>query len=308
MVLAGATDTDRSAENLERLRAMPPGVRQTLLRRLTSFDALPSDEQQAIRELDRGVREADPVLRARYQAILDHFVTWSRNLRPADKKKLDEAAPADRITVVRSLLDAAPRAAEPDRVETVAALSPTLNPISLVDQAHYVTVWMSLTPEQKAAIDSASPAERAVRLEKLGNELNIADARPARLRRVQQDLEKRLASRAAAAKKMETPRALPKNDLARRVAEIKLLSQRRELRPVEPKQLERFAAALPGWFRQTFDSLPPDAARLRMGLLYRLIYPDSEMAEPEAAAPKTSTPALKKAAEPPPTGASGSPF
>jgi hypothetical protein len=155
---------------------------------------------------------------------------------------------------------------------------------------------MALTPDQKAQIEAASPAERSRRLETLGRELNVADARPARLKRVQQELDDRLASRAAAAagKKVEMIRDLPKNELARRAAEIRFLT-RGDFRPVEPRRLERFATSLPGWFRQTFDSLPPDAARLRLALLYRLIYPRDEM--PEPAEPDEAAPASPGAAE-----------
>ena len=42
---------------------------------------------------------------------------------------------------------------------------------------------------------------------------------------------------------------------------------------VEPGRLMRFEAALPRWYRGEFDHLPPEEARCRLTILYRLIYP-----------------------------------
>ncbi len=42
---------------------------------------------------------------------------------------------------------------------------------------------------------------------------------------------------------------------------------------VDPENLLRFETALPSWFRPSFDPLPPDEARRRLTILYRLVYP-----------------------------------
>src|SRR5207249_3597766 len=42
---------------------------------------------------------------------------------------------------------------------------------------------------------------------------------------------------------------------------------------VDPSHLMRFQAALPPWSRGEFDHLPPEEARRRLTILYRLIFP-----------------------------------
>jgi hypothetical protein len=61
---------------------------------------------------------------------------------------------------------------------------------------------------------------------------------------------------------------------------------------VNPVHLMRFEAALPPWYRGQFDHLPPEEARRRLTILYRLIYPaPAEMPEiGKAAAQGATTP------------------
>jgi hypothetical protein len=59
--------------------------------------------------------------------------------------------------------------------------------------------------------------------------------------------------------------------------------------PVEPNRLDRFAHAIPPWLLDQLDALPPDAARHRLEILYRLIYPDGQEM-PEPAKDRSSSP------------------
>jgi len=74
---------------------------------------------------------------------------------------------------------------------------------------------------------------------------------------------------------------------------------------VDPARLEAFDLDLPPWARQSFDDLPPDAARRRLKALYRLVFPaPSEYQPPKAKQPaRKPTPSVT-----PPTGAPSVPF
>ena len=59
---------------------------------------------------------------------------------------------------------------------------------------------------------------------------------------------------------------------------------------VDRAHLDQFVKALPPWMLISMDSLPPDAAVLRIRVLYRMLFPEgTEMtvAEPPKPVPKT---------------------
>ncbi len=58
---------------------------------------------------------------------------------------------------------------------------------------------------------------------------------------------------------------------------------------VSPENLLRFERSLPAWIRGGFDTLPPDEARRRLAILYRLIYPSGEIGAATAKASTTKT-------------------
>ncbi len=74
---------------------------------------------------------------------------------------------------------------------------------------------------------------------------------------------------------------------------------------VDPARLEAFDLDLPPWARQSFDDLPPDAARRRLKALYRLVFPaPAEYQPPKAKQPaRKPTPSVTT-----PTGAPSVPF
>ena len=85
-------------------------------------------------------------------------------------------------------------------------------------------------------------------------------------------------------------------------------------------ELARFAAALPSWIRQSLDALPPDAARERLRLIYRSLWPDCAMpadippwsgSADRADGPATiepGPPRERPPGPPPPPDAPGNPF
>ena len=80
----------------------------------------------------------------------------------------------------------------------------------------------------------------------------------------------------------------------------------------------RFEAALPPWYRGEFDHLPPEEARRRLTILYRLVYPfPSDMPEAQkatnaakhgASADRRDTSIIAAAAPPRPAAPGTNPF
>ncbi len=78
---------------------------------------------------------------------------------------------------------------------------------------------------------------------------------------------------------------------------------------IDPANLARFEQALPPWAWESIDFMPPDAAKRRLKVLYRLVFPNGkEMPMPKAAASKPAVDKPKPAAPPTPPGAGPKPF
>ena len=68
--------------------------------------------------------------------------------------------------------------------------------------------------------------------------------------------------------------------------------------PVTAERLTQFFTALPPWVRTTFDSYPPDEARRRLTLVYRLVFPYPDEFRPARAPASTTTGTSSKPATP----------
>jgi hypothetical protein len=80
-------------------------------------------------------------------------------------------------------------------------------------------------------------------------------------------------------KKDETDKAKPEHTQTRfdlRVTEF-LYFEDHKPRPVSQQNLEKFSAWCPNWFHSMLDPLSADDARNYLTIVYRLIFPDSEI-------------------------------
>lgn len=306
VVLAGAALTADLSENQQRLRSMPLARRQELLRRLDAFERLEPRERAALRDLDEKILETEPAVRARYLNVLHQYHRWLQTLSERQRQQIAQAPPDQRIDVVRPLLDAAPMPADTSALDVLSAQSPALNPLSLLDQAHYINVWLKLDAANKKEIERSPPAERTSRIDQLGRELKIVDDRQERIRRFEEDVRPRLLARLPAAKKIESKNGKAKADMVRRMFDTWYLTRTKAI-PVEPNEINRFAAALPDWLRSTLDDLPPAAAQLRLTVLYRLLFADGTMPRVEPAAAEAK-PAPRPSKPPTSPNAGASPF
>src|SRR5690606_22372767 len=142
-------------------------------------------------------------------------------------------------------------------------------------------------------------ARRILRLEQLGTELGVEDDRRSLLREIEN--RARGTRLQPAAKKLQGLQGKSREEAFRRMYDTALLN--RSVGTAAPRELERFVLALPTWLRESFDDLPPAAARQRLTVLHGLVFPDGEM--PTSIQPDSpATPAKPKSAPTIPSGVS----
>ncbi|CAN5909940.1 hypothetical protein BH23PLA1_BH23PLA1_33320 [soil metagenome] len=287
------------AERLDRLRAMPLEHRQQLASELDRFHQLPAADQRAIRLLDAQLKDLPDGEQARLQATIRNYARWEQALDPEHRETLRSAPPDQRLELVRQLQSRQARMPSPDNEPgSFWTRSATLNPLPLTEAAYLVKVWLALDDAGRERIQRLPRLEnRLERLRQLGDEEGIDldlgpleqweerifSRMPARLRppeegpgpdRSPSRYDPRSRGGAAAKKAQVRVRLL-------RAMETWLIQEfSNEMEPVASASLLSFESALPDWLRETFDPHPPEALRLRLTILYRLVFGDEEMMAP----------------------------
>jgi Protein of unknown function (DUF3106) len=306
------------AEGLQRLRSLPRAQRVRLARNLDELDRLPPGQRRAVEQLDARLAELPPTERRRYQALMHRYHLWVQGLEPAQRQQLLAAPVAERLDLIRQLRAAGRRA--PDRRgDAIWDRSTIFNPVSPFEAAHRIKVWLALEPSQRAELARRDPSDAAKQLDRLGQERGIETERPREIEELRSRLESGLPVRdgpLSAKELQELKRQFPllagaglRGLAATKRAQVRAALVRRleasYLRthaptPVDAAQLTRFEAALPSWMDEVLDPLPPEAARRRLTILYRLVFPaPQEMPEPNPAAPGPPPGAPSPAAPPP---------
>lgn len=294
------TTINQQDVNWRRLSAMPLEQRRNLAEKLESFDRLSRAEKTAIRALDAKVNELPTADRANYHAVLRHYHLWLQSLPPEQRNEILAAPPSQRMSLVSKL-----RSQERTNAEAVAEATPLMFQLadlrgrSPFEVAHLLEVWFKLTPAQRTEVERMRPPERQKRLNELGRQIKVRplgrlDSAEAEgtLKQLERNPQLKGWLRTQLKKAGTDQRMLDRQRLANNYHFIL-----KPPRPVEASNLLRFETAMPSWLRASFDHLPPEEARRRLTILYRLIYPPPQEI-PQGLAP-ASTPA--PAARPAPT-------
>jgi hypothetical protein len=308
---------------------MPREQRLALWEKLKEFDALGPIEKSAIQSLNARIMQLPVAEQANYLSVLSRYLHWLEGLSEEQRNELKSVPPSARMALVTKLRAQERMAPSPGtvplflQVVDFAVMSP-------FEMAHRIKAWIDLTPEKRAEIE-AMPlqvdqqrhlAELAqhVRLE---SSTRIAKADEDALL-AKMDANPQLKNWLSSLQKKVDPSEKKKADLTktekvkRRVAANYHFLEKPPA-AVEPGRLMRFNAALPPWYHGEFDHLPPEEARRRLTILYRLIYPvPSEMPEtpkvtiPQGRAPAPAAGTPRSSPVPPPprpgSGSAGSPF
>jgi hypothetical protein len=282
------------AANANRLRSMPREERLALFEKLKEFDALSSAEKAAIRALNARIIQLPADEQANYWSVLRRYHHWVQELSDEQRNQLNSVPLNERMKVITRLRTEERASSRPGylplfvQVLDFSAMTP-------VETAHRIKAWLELTPEQRAEIEQIDgAAEQQRRLAELAQHVKMPS--PGRITKAEEDAI--LAKIEASPQWKNSPLLGPlkkgdaaKQEKARRRIATSYQFLEKPPPAVDPTRLMRFEAALPPGYRGQFDHLPPEEARRRLTILYRLIYPvPAEMPEIlKAAIPQGAT-------------------
>jgi hypothetical protein len=274
LLIAAGADLE---QNWSRLRALPMEQRKVLIENLRRFDlVLTTERQKSLAELDRRLQSLEPGQRSQYMAALHRYHIWLGQLPENLRDNINAAAPSERMALVRkALADNHPV----PRVDTSMYLRHAdPGEFSPFELAAVYKIWQNMKPDQRQTVEKMARGggrvERIFSFDKgkeIGRELKPEDFDEAHwLERLETDFK---AARPwlllEDLKKKEDKRRVP---ILRRLA-INYYFTKQKITPVVPERLDAFVAAFPSFIRESFERLPPDEARRRVSVIYRLVYP-----------------------------------
>jgi hypothetical protein len=278
-------------ENWRRLRTVPRERRLWLAEKLKQFDGLDRATQASVRKLDARLADLPPADRANYLAVLRRYHLWLEGLTESQRGEINAQPPDRRMTSVARI--AAEPSARPGSPDPLVLRLASMGDLSPYDLATQVKFWLALTSAEKAEVSRLEDPARQRRLMQLGHEHKVTPVpRPAAADEdaaYERVLKKGLSGYVAAKKKDDTAKKEELTKWAKTKSRLLDHFSFLENPPdkVSSDNLARFSAALPPWIRSQCDPLPPEEARRRLTVLYRLVFPKPlEFVEPKAAAPE----------------------
>jgi hypothetical protein len=311
--IAATVDPGR---NWARLRALPLSERQRLDDNLRKFDLLYSpDRQQSLRDLDRRINETEPGGQALYLAALHRYHNWLNLLPETKQEELKTTPPAERMALVKKLVRDYPVAkgapAQFLRFIDVGEDSP-------FELAAIYNIWNTLDQDERRQVEQVPRGpRRRIELFKFGDKHNL----PREIKPDDFDEERWAGELETFARKNRPAlllEELKKKQEARRLEILRrqminyhYLEKDHHPKAVTPERLSEFLALLPPWLQTSFDHYPPDEAKRRLTIVYRLVFPPpSEIkqtqraaAAPPAAATTTTKPGSSRGKRKPATKA-----
>lgn len=315
------------AENLQRLESLPRTQRLRLAEDLDRFDRLEPGQRQEVRQLDQRLADLPPSERQRYQKLMHRYHLWFQGLEPAQQQELQAAPAQKRLDLIKRFrVEQRQTQAEARRIDSVWIRSAVFNRDSPLEVAYLIKVWLALEPQERAEIEKLELPARVQRLERIGQDRGIAKERPADLEELKRRIESGQPLREGPHSRKELEELkrqveavtglkslAPFKKAQTRSAALRRLETNyfwtHEPEPVDSQKLSRFEAALPSWLDEMIDPLPPEVARRKLSILYRLVFPHPrEMPEPKPEKPGAK-PAGPGATSPTtPSPAESSPF
>ncbi len=283
-LLAPAPSSD-GPDNWQRLHAMPPELRNQLADQLKAFDLLDRGEKEGVRALDQKIGAEPEENRLLYYGVLQRYHAWVQSLTETQRNELSAAPPETRWALVTKIVaDRKTKSAE--KFEPSVFHYADFGGVSPFELAERIKAWMVMTDEEKAEVNKLDPADRMKRMSRFvqDKKTHLKRPEPAKLDAA---YKRALDSgRFPFLKKAEESKDAKKQaNIKRRFVDNYFYVENPPSK-VSPENLLRFERSLPAWIRGGFDTLPPDEARRRLAILYRLVYPSGEIG---AATAKVST-------------------
>jgi hypothetical protein len=299
IMVAATTELDRG---WERLKSLPAERRQKLVENLKKFDLVYTPkQQQALRDFDRRINELPPEQRNNYFSVLHRYHNWLNQLPENMRSDLNEKPPGERMAVVSKLLldHPVPRAKTSQFLQIA-----DLGDHSPLELAAIFKIWQAIPPAGRQQIEMLpSVPKRQEALYKFADKKNLPkEIKPPALEETEwlTKLEDFLRARRPMLllpdlKKKET--FAVRSEIMRRMA-INYHFVVHAPPTVTSERLDDFAAAFPPWLRNAFDPFPPDEARRRLAVVYRLVYPPPAEMKPAEKSAATRPPPQPGAAAP----------
>jgi hypothetical protein len=292
--------------NWLRIGTLPQPERQRLVDNLQKFDLVFSAAQQeALRDLDRKINELDPARKAQYLSTLRRYHNWLNQLPEIKQGELKEKPPTERMALIKKLVA--------DHPLTPAA---TTKSLQFLDAGNYspfelaaiYQIWQSLDRAERQQVEKVAQVNRRQNLLKRGARKKI----PGEVKPADFDEEKAISDfkswaqtrHRALLNQLETdPERL--EILRRQAINYHFLAIKDQIKPVTTDHLAEFLGQFPAWLRASFDHYPPDEARRRLTVVYRLVFPAGSEIKigPSSAAASTGS----RSTPPPPPRAATSP-
>ncbi len=290
LVVFEGAGTPLESEHWLRLESMPRERRNALAGRIRAFDSLPRDKQDAIRAIDENLAAESPEARENDLTVLRRYHLWLRRLPESQRDELVALSTEPKLKLVEKLY-AEERSTRTRRLPYfVIAEFGSVSPFVLADQ---IKVWFALSEPQKETIRKLNEPERLRKLSQFANDLKVdpvkkpsPQATESLLAHVSKTRLYPFVKKFEDAKKDESVKA-------RLLDHYYFLENRPK--PARPEKILQFDDSLPFWIRSSFDTLPPDEARRRLTILYRLVFPDGEMPDAKTKAAQSPAPSAKPA-------------
>jgi hypothetical protein len=274
VVAAAAVDPE---QNWARLRSLSSERRAKLIGNLKNFDLLYArSKQDSLRELDRRIHAFPPEQREHYLAVLRRYHNWLNQLPENKQDELNELPPAERMAAVNKLVIdyPIPKTSTPRFLQMV-----DVGEYSPFELASLYLVWQAMTPQKRAQVERMSSVQKrhdemqiVADQAKIPHEVKPPEFDDARWAKQYEDFVKAkrptLVLNDLKKKKEEAVR----NEILRREA-ITYYFLEFPRTAVTPERLADFLAGFPPWLKTVFDHHPPDEARRRLTIVYRLVFP-----------------------------------
>jgi hypothetical protein len=265
---------------------MPLEHRRRLADTVEDFQKLPRDQREALESLDRHLQGLPVETRLQLEATLKRYALWLESLTPEQRDALARLPTSERTNLIQHYL-AMPRPVAELPTPPIFTQSPRLTPISLFEEAFLLRTWFRLTPNEKAQVDQVeSVSEKIRQLERLAVSKRVfRDFSP-----IREDLDALKRDLQTAPPKERWAKLLKPSGVTVRVlrrAEARYVANATS-EPVAADELIQFESRLPSWIRESSQALPPEVARPRLILMYRLVFGPSGMPEDILGSPKSS--------------------
>ena len=208
---------------------------------------------------------------------LHRYHNWLDVLPETKQEELKQTSPAERMALVKKLLNNHPA---PNAVSAQFLRFIDVGEVTPFELAAIYKIWETLSPDEKRQVEQV-PRGRGRRdaLFKLGAKLNLpSEIKPDGFdeERWAKELET-FARRNRPALLLEemkkTQSARRQENLRRQMINYHDLEKAHHPKAVTPERLAEFLATFPPWWQASFDHYPPEEARRRLMIVYRLVFP-----------------------------------